>query len=111
MDEIGLDHHYAEHPGDYTWITGMSTPLLHSRSITKCSMRRRVIAPLAETAMFQAMYFEEYETGAERTTLGRTITETDIVIHAGQTGDFYPHHMDAEWCKTRKSGSGLRMGR
>ena len=19
MDEIGLDHHYAEHPGDYTW--------------------------------------------------------------------------------------------
>ena len=52
--------------------------------------------------MFQAMYFEEYETGAERTTLGRTITETDIVIHAGQTGDFYPHHMDAEWCKTQE---------
>jgi acyl dehydratase len=21
------------------------------------------------------------------------------VIHAGQTGDFFPHHMDAEWCK------------
>ncbi|MEO6568144.1 MAG: MaoC/PaaZ C-terminal domain-containing protein [Opitutaceae bacterium] len=25
----------------------------------------------------------------------------DIVLHAGQTGDFYPHHMDAEWCKTQ----------
>jgi acyl dehydratase len=33
--------------------------------------------------------------------LGRTITETDIVIHAGQTGDFFPHHMDEEWCKTQ----------
>ncbi len=34
-----------------------------------------------------------------RESLGRTITETDIVLHAGQSGDFYPHHMDAEWCK------------
>ena len=60
--------------------------------------------------MFQAMYFEEYETGAERTTLGRTITETDIVIHAGQTGDFYPHHMDAEWCKTQEFGQRVAHG-
>ena len=60
--------------------------------------------------MFQAMYFEEYELGAERTTLGRTITETDIVIHAGQTGDFYPHHMDAEWCKTQKFGQRVAHG-
>ncbi len=43
--------------------------------------------------------FEAYEIGASRTSGGRTITETDIVLHAGQSGDFYPHHMDAEWCK------------
>lgn len=49
----------------------------------------------------KSIYFEEYETGSSRQTGGRTITETDIVIHAGQTGDFYPHHMDAEWCKTQ----------
>ena len=36
-----------------------------------------------------------------RESTGRTITETDIVIHAGQTGDFFPHHMDEEWCKTQ----------
>jgi acyl dehydratase len=42
--------------------------------------------------------FEEFEIGANRTSGGRTITETDIVLHAGQSGDFYPHHMDAEWC-------------
>src|SRR3978361_369078 len=46
-------------------------------------------------------YFEAFEIGENRQTLGRTITETDIVIHAGQTGDFFPHHMDAEWCKTQ----------
>ena len=42
--------------------------------------------------------FEEFEIGPNRTSGGRTITETDIVLHAGQSGDFYPHHMDAEWC-------------
>ena len=51
--------------------------------------------------MIQSKFFEDYTTGETRETLGRTITETDIVIHAGQTGDFYPHHMDAEWCKTQ----------
>ena len=51
--------------------------------------------------MIQSIFFEDYTVGAPRETLGRTITETDIVLHAGQTGDFYPHHMDAEWCKTQ----------
>ncbi|MFM2081528.1 MAG: hypothetical protein RL380_219 [Verrucomicrobiota bacterium] len=51
--------------------------------------------------MFTSQFFEDYAVGHVRETLGRTITETDIVIHAGQTGDFYPHHMDAEWCKTQ----------
>lgn len=54
--------------------------------------------------------FEEYQLGAIRETLGRTITEADIVIHAGQTGDFYPHHMDAEWCKTQPFGERMAHG-
>jgi acyl dehydratase len=53
------------------------------------------------TAMFIKKYFEEFETGDNRRTKGRTVTETDIVIHAGQSGDFFPHHMDEEWCKTQ----------
>lgn len=60
--------------------------------------------------MFQERYFEDYQPGAERMTLGRTITETDIVIHAGQTGDFYPHHIDAEWCKTQEFGQRVAHG-
>lgn len=51
--------------------------------------------------MIEKKYFEEYLPGEVRNTMGRTITETDIVIHAGQTGDFFPHHMDEEWCKTQ----------
>ena len=59
---------------------------------------------------FQERYFEDYTVGEERTTLGRTITEADIVLHAGQTGDFYPHHMDAEWCKTQEFGQRIAHG-
>ncbi len=51
--------------------------------------------------MIEKKYFEAFEIGSIRQTMGRTITETDIVIHAGQTGDFFPHHMDEEWCKTQ----------
>ncbi|WP_407177381.1 MaoC family dehydratase [Bradyrhizobium sp. STM 3562] len=47
------------------------------------------------------LFFEDYQTGSARRTLGRTITEADIVIHAGQTGDNFPHHMDAQWCATQ----------
>jgi acyl dehydratase len=46
-------------------------------------------------------YFEAFVVQEVRHTQGRTITETDIVLHAGQSGDFFPHHMDEEWCKTQ----------
>lgn len=46
-------------------------------------------------------HFEDYQLGDSRETTGRTITEADVVLHAGQTGDFYPHHMDKEWCATQ----------
>jgi acyl dehydratase len=55
-------------------------------------------------------FFEEYEMGVSRQSTGRTITEADVVLHAGQTGDFYPHHMDAEWCKTQSFGQRIAHG-
>lgn len=54
--------------------------------------------------------FESYQIGTSRETGGRTITETDIVLHAGQSGDFYPHHMDAEWCRTQPFGQRIAHG-
>src|SRR3954465_6454407 len=56
------------------------------------------------------IYFEDYILAATRETLGRTITETDIVLHAGHSGDFFPHHMDAEWCKTQVFGQRIAHG-
>ena len=60
--------------------------------------------------MEQITYFEDYEIGFSRTTLGRTITETDFVVHAGHTGDFFPHHMDAEYMKSTPFGQRIAHG-
>lgn len=55
-------------------------------------------------------YFEDYEIGERRQSTGRTITEADIVAHAGQTGDWYPHHVDAEWCASQPFGQRIAHG-
>jgi monoamine oxidase len=60
--------------------------------------------------MQEIQYFEAYAPGASRITLGRTITETDFVIHAGHTGDFFPHHMDAEFMRTHTFGQRIAHG-
>ncbi|TPK73478.1 dehydratase [Mesorhizobium sp. B2-3-3] len=60
--------------------------------------------------MEQITYFEDYEIGSTRLTSGRTITETDFVVHAGHTGDFFPHHMDAEYMKTTPFGQRIAHG-
>ncbi len=55
-------------------------------------------------------FFEDYEVGEVRQTHGRTITETDFVVHAGHTGDFFPHHMDAEAMKSTAFGQRIAHG-
>jgi acyl dehydratase len=60
--------------------------------------------------MERPRYFEDYTVGEKRTTYGRTITEADFVIHAGHTGDFFPHHMDAEAMKATPFGQRIAHG-
>lgn len=60
--------------------------------------------------MNAAEYFEDYVVGAQRVTSGRTITETDIVVHAGHTGDFFPHHVDAEFARNTQFGQRIAHG-
>jgi monoamine oxidase len=60
--------------------------------------------------MEKTEYFEDYTVGAERNTSGRTITETDVVVHAGHSGDFFPHHMDAEFARTTAFGQRIAHG-
>ncbi|MCL4768446.1 MAG: dehydratase [Hyphomicrobiaceae bacterium] len=60
--------------------------------------------------MAEKTYFEGYEIGAVRETGGRTITETDIVVHAGHTGDFFPHHLDEEFARKGPFGRRIAHG-
>lgn len=55
-------------------------------------------------------YFEDHHVGESRSTLGRTVTEADVVLHAGQTGDFYPHHVDAHWAAEQDFGGRIAHG-
>lgn len=55
-------------------------------------------------------YLEDYVVNSQRESFGRTITETDFVVHAGHTGDFFPHHMDEEFCKTQPFGQRIAHG-
>src|SRR5439155_16384461 len=45
------------------------------------------------------LYFDDVQVGQQWESLGRTVTEADIVNFAGLSGDFNPIHMDHEFCK------------
>lgn len=45
-------------------------------------------------------FFEEFHVGEELRTPSRTVTEADIVMFAGLSGDYSPHHTDDEFCKS-----------
>jgi acyl dehydratase len=60
--------------------------------------------------MERPRHFEDYQLGEKRVSYGRTITETDFVVHAGHTGDFFPHHMDAEAMKSSPFGQRIAHG-
>ena len=58
----------------------------------------------------QTKYYEDFAIGEARDSVARTITETDFVVHAGHSGDFFPHHLDAEFCKTLPFGQRIAHG-
>ncbi|MEZ6140953.1 MAG: MaoC/PaaZ C-terminal domain-containing protein [Zavarzinella sp.] len=46
------------------------------------------------------LYFEDVEIGQEWLSVGRTVTQADIVNFAGISGDFNPIHMDHVYAKS-----------
>jgi 3-hydroxybutyryl-CoA dehydratase len=48
----------------------------------------------------QHLFFDDVEVGQQWESLGRTVTETDIVNFAGLSGDFNPVHIDHEFART-----------
>lgn len=57
-----------------------------------------------------AKYFDDFTVGEEWITPRRTITETDIVMFSGLTGDFNPIHTDEEFAKTTQFGGRIFQG-
>jgi acyl dehydratase len=56
------------------------------------------------------LYWEEWELGRSWTTVGRTVTETDLVIFTGLSGDYNRLHTDEEFCKTQGFGTRVAHG-
>ena len=55
-------------------------------------------------------YYEEFEVGDAVETVGRTITESDVVAFAGLTGDYNQLHTDAEFAKNGMFGERVAHG-
>ena len=55
-------------------------------------------------------YFEEFEIGDEVETAARTITETDVVLFAGLSGDYNQLHTDVEFAKGTLFGERVAHG-
>jgi len=58
----------------------------------------------------KGFYWEEWEIGSEVETSARTVTEADIVIYAGLSGDYNPLHTDEEYCKKTQFGGRIAHG-
>ena len=58
----------------------------------------------------RGMYFEEFTEATEVVSMGRTITEADIVNFAGLSGDFNTIHTDAEFGKATPFGERIAHG-
>ena len=54
--------------------------------------------------------YEELHEGARFWTRGRTITESDVVAFAAQTGDWHPQHSDAVWAESSQFGERIAHG-
>lgn len=49
--------------------------------------------------MTRMRHFEDFQVGDKIVTRGRTITEADVVMFAGLTGDWHPLHTDVEYAR------------
>ena len=65
---------------------------------------------IAEQTRQRGMYFDEFEVGQTWESPARTITEADLVLFAGISGDFNPLHTDEEFAKATQFGGRIFHG-
>lgn len=60
--------------------------------------------------MARGRYFSEFEVGQSFETGGRTITEADVVLFAGLSGDYNPLHTDQSFAEKTPFGKRIAHG-
>jgi 3-hydroxybutyryl-CoA dehydratase len=65
---------------------------------------------MAAEQQFKGLYFEEFELGQKVISLGRTVSEADILAFAGLSGDFNTIHTDAVYAATTPFGARIAHG-
>jgi acyl dehydratase len=58
----------------------------------------------------RGLYWEQWEIGAEFESPARTVTEADVTMFAGLSGDYNPLHVDEEYCKQTPFGTRIAHG-
>lgn len=62
------------------------------------------------TNAMRGLYFEEFEIGQQVHSPGRTVTESDVMMFAGISGDYTTIHTDAEYSKATPFGQRVAHG-
>jgi acyl dehydratase len=65
---------------------------------------------MAELMRPSGRYFEEFEVGETIVSAGRTVTETDVVLFAGLSGDYNQLHTDVEYASQTLFGERVAHG-
>jgi len=65
---------------------------------------------MAELTRARGRYFEEFEVGDAVETVARTVTEADVMLFAGLSGDYNQLHTDAEFAKGTLFGERIAHG-
>jgi len=59
---------------------------------------------------YEPHHFEDFEEGAEFESVGRTVTETDFVMHSALAGDWTELHTNKEYAEDQQFGERIAHG-
>src|SRR3954466_9633934 len=92
--------------GESSSITPVSLRPTSPGAANSTSMRQ----PSVTRHAFEVLVVDDLVLGDEWESPARTVTETDVVLFAGLSGDFNPLHSNHEWSKTRPFGRPVAHG-
>ncbi len=96
--------------GAVDWTRRPSSAAPQRAEASRSGERRSAVVSYAGMTADSRRFFDEIEIGEEYESPGRTVTETDIVIFAGLSGDYNVLHTDAEFMKGSIFGERIAHG-